>query len=293
MIPESVVRELRYIEVTTARRMRTLAAGPFTSRRRGDGFDFDRLEPYRPGDDVRRIDWNVTARLDSAFIRRTHAERELNVIVAVDVSRSMDLGTSHRSKREAMMLVTASLVFSAAASQAAVGFLAFSDGIIAWDQPRRGRAAAWAALERCWAARGAPGRTTLLPALRCLLARLKRMSLICLVSDFQTDEDPCTGPEFGMLAARHDVIAIVPEDPLERALPGGFGYITVRDVESGQRAALDLGARSRRDYAAEAALRRRELVRRFYRASMEHVFVQTDEPVIEPLMTLFASRVRR
>jgi uncharacterized protein (DUF58 family) len=292
MIPEALMRELRYVEIATARKMRTMRVGPFMSRRRGDGFDFDQLEPYQPGDDVRRIDWNVTARLDSAFIRQTHAERELNVIVVADVSRSMDLGTSHRSKHEAMMLVTASLVFSAAASQASIGFLAFANGTMAWRPPRRGRAGAWAALEQCWAARGASGGTALGSAVRYLLARLKRMSMICLVSDFQTDEDPWRGPELPMLGARHDVIAIVPEDPIERELPGGFGYVTVRDLESGRRAVLDLGARSRRAYAADALLRRRALTRRFYQASVDHVFVRTDAPVIEPLLGLFASRVR-
>jgi uncharacterized protein (DUF58 family) len=292
MIPEAVMRELRYIEVATARKMRTLRAGPFTSRRRGDGFDFDQLEPYRPGDDVRRIDWNVTARLDEAFVRRTHAERELNLVVAVDVSRSMDLGMSHRSKREATMLVTASLVFSAVANQVSIGFVAFADRVIVWRAPRRGRAAAWAALEQCWSASGAPGRTALTPAVRHLLGRLPRMSMVCLVSDFQTAEDLFGSPDLAMLASRHDVIAIVPEDPFERALPEGPGFLTVRDLESGRREALDLSEPSRRHFAEQARLRRRALTRSFYRASMDHVFVPTDDASVEPLLALFASRVR-
>jgi len=292
MIPEAIMRELRYIEVATARKMRTLRAGPFTSRRRGDGFDFDQLEPYRPGDDVRRIDWNVTARLDEAFVRRTHAERELTMVVAVDVSRSMDLGTSHRSKRETMMLVTASLVFSAVATQVSTGFVAFADHVIAWRAPRRGRAAAWAALEHCWSASGAPGRTALAPAVRHLLGRLPRMSMVCLVSDFQTGEGLFGSPDLAMLASRHDVIAVVPEDPFERELPQGPGYVTVRDLESGRRAALDLSAQTRRQYAEESRLRRRALTRLFYRASIDHVFVPTDEASVEPLLALFALRVR-
>ena len=139
MIPEAVMRELRYIELITARKMKTARVGPFTSRLRGPGFDFDQLQPYRPGDDVRRMDWNVTARLDAPFVRHTHAERELNMMIAVDVSRSMDLGSAHASKREAMILVTASLLFSALASQVNTGFLAFADRVVVASPPRRSR----------------------------------------------------------------------------------------------------------------------------------------------------------
>src|SRR5712691_7283831 len=113
MIPGHMMRELRYIEVYSAKKIRTLRVGAFTSRLRGPGFDFYEHQPYRPGDDVRRIDWNVTARMDAPYVRHTHAERELNMMIAVDVSRSMELGTSHYSKKKAVMFITASLLFSA------------------------------------------------------------------------------------------------------------------------------------------------------------------------------------
>jgi uncharacterized protein (DUF58 family) len=293
MIPDAIMRQLRYIEVATARKMRTPRVGPFTSRSRGEGFDFDELQPYRPGDDVRRIDWNVTARLDAPFVRHTHAERELNMMIAVDVSRSMELGTSHHSKRELMMFITASLVFSALASQVNTGFLAFSDRVLVSRPPRRTRAAAWSVLEQCWSASAESGRTALLPMVRHLATTLKRMSLVFLVSDFLTDEDLFGGPELGMLAARHDVIAVIPEDPFERELPEGPGYLTVRDVESGRRTAVDLGARSRRRYTAEARRHRESLARACYRVPMDHVFVPTDGRPVDPLMSLFAARIRR
>jgi uncharacterized protein (DUF58 family) len=293
MIPDAVMHELRYIEVATARKMRTPRVGPFTSRRRGEGFDFDELQPYRPGDDVRRIDWNVTARLDAPFVRHTHAERELNMMIAVDVSRSMALGTSHHSKRETMMFITASLVFSALASQVNTGFLAFSDRVLVSRPPRRTRAAAWAILEQCWSAPAGSGRTALVPMVRHLARSLKRMSLVFVVSDFLTGEDLFGGPDLAMLGARHDVIAVIPEDPFERELPAGPGYLSVRDVESGRRTAVDLGTRSRRRYAAEADRHRASLARAFYRVPMGHVFVPTDGRPVEPLVSLFASRIRR
>jgi uncharacterized protein (DUF58 family) len=241
---------------------------------------------------VRRIDWNVTARLGAPFVRRTHAERELNLVVAIDVSRSMELGTSSRSKRETMLLVTASLVFSALATQVNTGFLAFSDRVVVSRPPRRRRAAAWAMLEQCWSVAGG-SRTAILPAVRYLLSTLKQMSVVCVVSDFETDEDLFGAPELAMLASRHDVVAIVPEDSFERELPPGPGFVRVRDLESGRTAPIDLGKASRRRFAGEAAARRQALARACYRASIEPVFVPTDGNPLESLMGLFASRLRR
>ena len=291
MMPDHVVRELRYIEVYTAKRIRNLRVGPYTSPQRGPGFDFDEHQPYRQGDDVRRIDWNVTARMDAPYVRHTHAERELNVMIAIDASRSMQLGAAGRSKKELMTLITASLLFSAVSDQINTGFLAFADRVLEYTPPRRTRASAWAVLERCWALSPRPGRTAILPAIRHLLATLKRMSVVFIVSDFITDEDLFGSQELAMLAAKHDVIAVVPQDPSEVALPEGRGYIHMRDVESGRHVAVTLSPRTRRAYAAEMRARRDELSHAFYRVSMDHVFVPTDGSPVEPLLMLFARRM--
>jgi uncharacterized protein (DUF58 family) len=291
MMPEHVVRELRYIEVYTAKRIRNLRVGPYTSPQRGPGFDFDEHQPYRQGDDVRRIDWNVTARMDAPYVRHTHAERELNVMIVIDASRSMQHGTAERSKKELVTLITASILFSAVSDQINAGFLAFADRVLEYTPPRRTRASAWAVLERCWALSPRPGRTAILPAIRHLLATLKRMSVVFIVSDFITDEDLFGSQELAMLAAKHDVIAVVPQDPSETALPEGRGYIQVRDVESGRHAAVTLSPRTRRAYAAEMRARRDELSHAFYRVSMDHVFVPTDGSPVEPLLMLFGRRM--
>lgn len=290
MIPEHVLRELRYIEVYTAKRIRTLRVGAYTSPLRGPGFDFDEHQPYRLGDDVRRIDWNVTARMNAPFVRHTHAERELNVMIAIDASRSMELGTATRSKKEVMTFITGSLLFSALSDQINTGFLAFADRVITYTPPRRTRAAAWSVLEQCWSA-ASGGGTRLLPAIRHLIQTLKRTSVVFIVSDFITDEDLFGSRELAMLAARHDVVAVVPEDRGETALPAGRGYLTVRDVESGRRVAVGLNPRTRRTYAAEIAHRREALARAFYGVPMDHVFVPTDQSPVEPLLTLFARRM--
>jgi uncharacterized protein (DUF58 family) len=289
MIPERVMRELRYIEVASAKKIRTPRLGAYTSPLRGAGFDFDQHHPYGVGDDVRRIDWNVTARMDQPYLRLTHAERELNVMIAMDASRSMALGSAHDSKREAMMFITASLVFSALANQINTGFLAFADRVLVSSPPRRTRASGWAMLEQCWEVSSNVGRTELVPVVRHLLRALKRTSVIFLISDFMTDDDACGSAELAVLAARHDVIAVVPEDRAERELPAGSGYLTMRDLESGQYATLSLGRRARRHYARQARERREALARAFYRIPIAHVFVPTDESPVEPILALFKS----
>jgi len=291
MIPEHVMRELRYIEIYTAKKIRNLRVGAYTSPLRGSGFDFDQHQAYRPGDDVRRIDWNVTARMNTPYVRLTHAERELNVIVAMDLSRSMELGTSRFSKKEALTFITGSLLFSAISDQINTGFLAFADRVLAYAPPRRTRAAAWAMLQQCWSLAPPKPTTALIPALRHLAASLKRMSVVFLVSDFITDEDVFASPELGMLTTRHDVIAVVPEDPAEAELPAGGGFVRLRDLESGRDVAVALTAGSRRRYAEAARRRREDLTRAFYRAGIDHIFVRTDESPVEPVLSLFARRM--
>jgi len=231
--------------------------------------------------------------MNAPYVRLTHAERELNLVIAMDLSRSMELGTSRHSKKETLTFVTGSLLFSAVSDRINVGFLAFADRILAYSPPRPTRAAAWAILEQCWTLAPAASTTALLPAIRHLVSSLKRMSVVFLVSDFITSEDVFGSPDLRMLTARHDVIAVVPEDPAEAALPQGRGFIRLRDLETGREVSVGLNPGSRRRYAETARLRRDELTRAFYRASMDHVFVRTDESPVEPLLTLFAGRMSR
>jgi uncharacterized protein (DUF58 family) len=237
MLPPDLVRELRYVEIYTAKRMRNLRLGTFTSRLRGAGFDFDEHRFYRAGDDVRRIDWNVTARLHIPFVRETHADRELNVVIALDLSRSMVFGTGERPKNAVMTFLAACLMFSGLSDGVNVGFVAFTDRVVMYRPPRRTRAGAWRALEEIWALEPPPARTAILPAVHYLTRHLKKASTIFLVSDFITDERLDAAGDLKVLAATHDVIAVVVEDPGEVELPASRGALRFRDLES-------IGARS-------------------------------------------------
>lgn len=290
MIPPDVMRELRYLEVYTAKKIRNLRVGPYTSPMRGPGFDFDEHRPYRPQDDVRRIDWNVTARMNAPYLRQTHAERELNIVLALDLSRSMTFGSTRYSKREAMTFVAASVLFSAARDQINLGLLAFSDRVLHWSPPRRAGARAWQLLEEIWSIEEAGLTTILAPALRHLVTRLRTMSMVCLVSDFISDDDVFASSELRMLASRHDVIAIVPEDPAELTLPPGRGAIRVRDPETGRALPVALNSATHEAYSEAVRRRRRDIVDACYRLPIDYVFVKTDQVVMEPLLNLFARR---
>lgn len=292
MLPEHVVRELRYIEVYAARRMRNLRLGTSTSRIRGAGFDFDEHRLYRPGDDVRRIDWNVTARLRVPYVRETHADRELNVMIAVDLSRSMAFGTRERSKKDLTLFVAACLVFSGLADQVNIGFVAFTDRVVMHAPPRRSRARVWRVLEELWALDPPPSSTAVLPSVRFLAGHLKKVSTVFIVSDFITDETLTGARDLKVLAAKHDVIAVVVEDPAECELPPGRGAIRLRDLETGAALRVGLGEGVRRRYRELVEGRRRDLANAFYRVPMDHVFVRSDRSAFEPLLRLFAERKR-
>ena len=179
MLPDHLIQELRYIEVYTGRRIPNLRVGTYQTRLRGSGFDFDEHRAYRPGDDVRRIDWNVTARLDAPFVRETHAERELNLTIAVDVSPSMAFGTARHSKRELSLLAAACLVFSALSDQVNVGFLAFADRVLRYHPARGARARAWSLLDEVWSLEPGRGDTALLPCqLEGLDALVPRLTVV-------------------------------------------------------------------------------------------------------------------
>jgi uncharacterized protein (DUF58 family) len=290
LLPDDLVRELRYIELGTGRRIRSLRPGAYTSRLKGDGVDFDRHRHYAVGDDVRRIDWNVTARIGQPFVREMYAERELDLVVAIDLSRSMNMASDGRSKREAQIRVTASLLFSAMTDRISTGFVAFTDRVLRWVTPTANSRRAWAALSELYAVEAPSGPTLLVPAVVHLLRSLKRPTLIVIVSDFLVRENLSSTAELAALAARHDVVAVILSDKLEARLPEGSGFVRVRDLESGVERAIRLNDTVRAQYAATVERRREELARCCYRLGIEPLFVDAVGDVVTPLVGAFARR---
>ena len=292
MLPDHLIHELRYIEIYTKRRFPNLRAGTYQSRLRGPGFEFDEHRLYRSGDDVRRIDWNVTARMQTPYVRETHADRELNVMVAVDVSRSMEFGTTGYSKKERQLLLTACLIYSSLADQVNTGFMMFSDKVLNYYPPRHNRARAWKFLEELWVTETEAGQTCLLPVIDYLGTHFRQEGVVFLISDFMTDDDLANSRALNMLAIKHDIIAVVVEDPGESYLPTGNSSIELMDVETGSRRLVGLGRNQRQLYAETMRKHHQDLINAFYRVPMDYVFARSDRYVVEPLLKMFAARKR-
>jgi uncharacterized protein (DUF58 family) len=289
-LPDHLVREVRYIELRTTRRIRRMRLGGYASPVKGDAFEFDQHRPYRPGDDVRRIDWNATARVGTPFLRQTRAERELHMVLVGDLSRSMEFAAGGRSKHEALVLTTATLLFAALADQISSGVIGFTDRVLDWTAPVSDEQAAWAALGRLWAIKPAGNRTLIQPAIQHLLRTVKGTTLVVLISDFQTDEELTAIPELVMLASRHDVLAVVLEDPAEARLPDGPGLVRLRDPESKAEITVGLNTAVRTRFASAVKQRHLELQQSFYRSGVDHVFVNSQGDVVEPLLRVFDRR---
>lgn len=291
-IPDELVHELRYVEINTRRKIENMRVGAYVSPYRGVGFDFWEHRKYTIGDDVRRIDWNATARLGQIVMKIDHADRELRAVLAVDLSRSMEFTSGSLTKRETLLRVAGSLAFSAASDHVHMGLLAFTDEVEVYFPPRSGRLQAWRILEYLWSAKPKSRRTDLRVAVHTLEQRLRETTLVFLLSDFyQTDEAQLNA--LSLLGHHHDVVPILIEDRLEGSLPEGRGWMRVRDLEAGAERVVDLSASNRRAYIEAAAARRSELIKTFYQMGADHVPIKVGEPYVDRLVQAFTARKRR
>jgi len=210
----------------------------------------------------------------------------------VDVSRSMMLSTGPYSKKEIQMLLTGCLVFSSLSDQINTGFLSFSDQVHSYFPPRRNRVQAWRFLEQLWAMQAPNGQTQLLSAIRHLDTHFRQEGVVFLISDFLSAENLADSRELKVLAAKHDIIAVVVEDPLEQQLPESNATVRLKDMETGKLMRIGLSRQQRMDYAEAMRVRREKLVDAFYRVPMDYVFVRSHQRPVESLLNLFAVRRR-
>ncbi len=294
MIPSQIEDNLYYIELLTRKKIRNPIIGNHASVLRGHGYDFWDHKPYQMGEDTRKIDWNATARMGYPLLKNTHEEREFDVFVVADLSKSMKLATAATSKKEVLLYVTAALAFSALSDHMRIGFLGFSHDVDLEIPPKKGRGHLWELLNQIWDFEP-PGhsRTRVLPVLQRLQQRLKRMSLILLVSDFVFEENLLDEMAFKQIAARNDLIPVLVEDPSESRLPSGSGYIRFRDLESGHEQIVRLSAANRLLYREGARRRKRDLIAGFYRHGLDFLEVTTKDPFRELVASLFLTRKRR
>jgi uncharacterized protein (DUF58 family) len=242
-----VVRQVRRIEIVANRAVNDLFAGEYHSVFRGRGMEFDEVREYQPGDDIRSIDWNVTARAGAPFVKRYREERELTVLFAVDVSASGAFGSGREPRRVAIAKCAAMLMFSALKNHDKVGLLTFADAPRDFFPARKGRGAVLRLVREILSLEASSGTTNLAAALDTLNKVQKRRSVVFLFSDFLPDDAPpaaATAPLERVLAStasRHDLIAVRVLDRREREI-GDHGLVTFEDLESGGRVELDTGS---------------------------------------------------
>lgn len=232
MLTAETLRKIRLIELRTRRLVETSFAGAYHSVFRGRGIVFDEVRPYMPGDDVRDIDWNVTARTGEPFIKRYREERELTVMLVLDTSASIMFGTVERQKRDMAAELGAVLAYSAISNNDKVGLLLFSDTIETFIPPRKGRKHVLRLIRELLAAEAVQQGTDLSLAVKTVNRVLGRRSIVFLISDFLADADTYAR-DLQVLGRKHDLITVVTRDPLEEAFPKS-GLVTVQDAETGE-----------------------------------------------------------
>jgi len=293
LLPPEIAEELQYIEIAASRRIRSQRFGQSRSRIRGSGYEFESHYKYQIGEDLRRVDWNVSARMQDLFLKRNFEEKEVVVFLVADVSRSMRFSTAKYSKRMRMVQVAASLGFSATEDNCHLGFMAFSDKIEAYEPPRKGKGHVWRVIDRLYHLDNASNGTNWETSLRFLRSRLTRMSIIFLLSDFITGPHVkalSEVPDFKAIARRHDIVPIVFEDQLEMDLPEGHGIIRFHSAEGKGEMILSLSSKQRDQYEAIVARRKQELRDLFFSLGLDCLFLPVSEPFTDPLMELFERR---
>jgi len=293
--PQETLRRAQRVEIVAARTVNDAMVGAYLSRFKGRGTDFEELREYVPGDDVRAMDWNVTARTGKPFIRLHREERELTLVLAVDVSGSSSFGSGEATLRERAADVAACLAVSALKAGDKVGLLLFTDREELWVSPKKGRRHVLRIIRDVLEFKPASRRTSFAAPMRRLGRALKRRSMVFVVSDF------LAGPEgadvmaaaLGELNARHDTACVQLVDARERELPD-VGVIALEDAETGEIREVDTGsARVRRAFATQAETRLAETAAGLARAGMDVARLDADTAAAPTLARFFERRRRR
>jgi uncharacterized protein (DUF58 family) len=291
LAPELLAR-VRQIQIRTHELVSELLQGAYRSTFRGTGIEFEEVRPYQPGDEVRSIDWNVTARTGEPYVKTYVEERQLILQLLVDTSLSMDFGSGAKTKREAAAEVAALLSFVASQEQDMVGLTLFDESPGLHLRPEKGSRHVLRVVREVMAAKAHGRGSSLAAVLEHQLRHLRRRALIFVLSDFQ-DVDPGWGRVLGRVARRHDVVLVRIFDPLEEELPSA-GWITLREAETGRDVDVDTrSARVRRAWAEAAARRRAALREAALRARAGLIEVDARRNSADPVVAFFKRRARR
>ncbi len=289
-VPPEILRQVKLIELKTRGLVNSVFTGEYRSVFKGQGMEFSEVREYQPGDEVRSIDWNVTARMRRPFVKRYIEERELTVMLVVDLSGSERFGTVNRFKSELASELAAVVAMSAVRNNDRVGVLLFTDRIEHVIPPRKGRRHVLRIIRDLLAFEPVGRGTDMVAAIDYVARMLNEHAIVFIVSDFL--EDDIQHP-LKLLAQRHDVVAVTVEDPSERDLPD-IGIARLIDPETGETFEVDTSSTSvRESYSERVAAEREERKHLLRRLAIDEVAVRTEGGVVEPLLRFFRARETR
>ena len=290
MIPEEIIEKVRLIEIRSRNVVNDLFAGEYNSAFKGRGMEFAEVREYLRGDDVRTIDWNVTARTGSPYVKVFDEEREQTVMLLVDASASGAFGSVQQMKGEVGVEISALLAFAAIKNNDRVGLLIFTDQVEVFIPPKKGRKHVLRVIRELLYFQPQGKCTSITSALDYLDRVLHRRSVVFLISDF-IDED--YERPLQLMRRRHDMVAVSIFDPRERALPD-VGFINLQDAETGEQFLVDSSRREVRAYFAQQQEKEDQQRRALFRRNgIDEVSIDITKSYVDPLVRLFHERVRR
>jgi uncharacterized protein (DUF58 family) len=295
---KAIMSSMRQLEIRTRRMVNDSLAGAYHSVFKGRGMDFDEVREYTPGDEVRTIDWNVTARAGRPFVKKFTEERELTIFLLVDISASGNFGSGLASKRDLAAELASVLAFSAIRNSDKVGLLLYTDRVERYLPPKKGRRHVLRVVRDILYHLPQATGTDTVKALDVANRLLHRRAIVFLISDFETSAEP-TAARAELRRAmrrtnrRHDLVAVHVEDPREKELPD-VGIVALEDAESGEVIELDTASRAvRKRFKELSSERSRRLVSDFRSEGIDTLQLQTDAPYMPALQRFFKTRERR
>lgn len=290
MLPKEVIQKIRRIHIRTSRLVTDFLSGQYESVFKGRGMEFDEVREYQPGDEIRAIDWNVTARMGRPFIKKYIEERQLTVMILLDASASSYFGTSKRLKSELAAEISAVLAFAAVKHNDRVGLIIFTDKIEKFIPPRKGQQHVLRVIREALYFKPKGKLTNIEDALKYLDSVTTRRAVTFIISDF-FDKD--FKKPLSVANKRHDCVAITITDPRELDLPRS-GIIELTDAETGSTFLIDSSNQKVRNTYQQRSLRKNdERIKMFGSIGVDHIDIRTDKPYLDELIKFFKMRRRR
>lgn len=290
MLPRELIKSVKHLEIIARRAVNDQLAGRYHSSFKGQGIDFADVREYQPGDDIRVIDWKVSARLDDLYVKQFQEEREMTVVLLVDMSGSQSFGTQEKLKQETAAEIAALIAFSAIKNNDRVGLLTFTDRVEKYIKPKKGRKHVLRVITEILTPGERSKQTNIESALHYLTRVLSKRAVVFVISDFM-DEGFSTA--LRIANRRHEIVPIIVSDPMEYILPN-IGLVNFEDPETGERVLIDTSSRKTRNrYETMMAKRTLDIEKMFKRNKIDTIRVETNTDYVQPLMRYFKRRTRR